>query len=328
MTKEEQSVGPMRVGIVGAGSIGIAFALVFARAGWQVALYDPDEERRRLAPAELKSRSEGLLSYGLVTESAEQLVARVAIVASLAAAVRDSQLVQECAPEVLQLKRQLFAEIDAAAPADAVLASSSSALAASSFAEQLAGRGRCLVGHPGNPPYLLRVIEIVPAPFTRAECSEQAEKLYRAAGMVPVRVAREVEGFIFNRLQGALLREAYCLVRDGVASVADIDTVMTEGLGPRWSITGPFETVDLNTRGGIASHAQKMGPAYERMGAERGQHDPWTPDLVAKVAAARRAALPLDEWEARVDWRDRTLMALMKHRLLSPGEPWPPSKRE
>jgi 3-hydroxyacyl-CoA dehydrogenase len=316
---------PVRVAIVGAGSIGIAFALVFARAAWQVTLYDPEEARRRLAPEELKVRVEGLLAYGLVTESAEQLLARVAVVATLEAAVRSAQLVQECAPEVLELKRRLFEQIDAAAPAEAVLASSSSALPASSFAAQLPGRGRCLVAHPGNPPYLLRIIEIVPAPFTRKECIEQAERLYRAAGLVPVRVAREVEGFIFNRLQGALLREAYCLVRDGIASVEDIDTVMTEGLGPRWSIIGPFETVDLNTRGGIASHAQKMGPAYERMGAERGQHDPWTPDLVEKVAASRRAAVPLEQWEARIGWRDRMLMALMKHRLLSPGEPWPPA---
>lgn len=316
---------PVRVAIVGAGSIGIAFAVVFARAGCQVALYDPDAARRRLAPEELKARVEDLIAYGLVTESAAQVVTRVAVEATLEAAVRDAQLVQECAPEVLELKRQLFEQIDAAAPADAVLASSSSALPASSFAAQLAGRGRCLVAHPGNPPYLLRVIEIVPAPFTRPESCEVAERLYRAAGLVPVHVAREVEGFVFNRLQGALLREAYCLVRDGVASVEDIDTVMREGLGPRWSIIGPFETVDLNTRGGIASHAQKMGPAYERMGAERGQHDPWTPDLVAKVAAARRAAVPLEQWEARIHWRDRMLMALMKHRLLSPAEPWPPT---
>jgi hypothetical protein len=103
-------------------------------------------------------------------------------------------------------------------------------------------------------------------------------------------------------------------VRDGVATVADIDKVMTEGLGPRWSIIGPFETVDLNTRGGIASHAQKMGPAYERMGAERGQHDPWTPDLVATVTAARREQLPLEGWDDRVVWRDRMLMALVRHR--------------
>ena len=117
---------------------------------------------------------------------------------------------------------------------------------------------------------------------------------------------------MFNRLQGALLREAYCLVRDGVASVADIDAVVRSGLGPRWSVIGPFETVDLNTRGGIASHAEKMGPAYARMGAERGQNDPWTPELVAKVAAERREILPLEAWEARVMWRDRQLMALRR----------------
>jgi 3-hydroxyacyl-CoA dehydrogenase len=129
-------------------------------------------------------------------------------------------------------------------------------------------------------------------------------------------VRREVEGFIFHRLQGAVLREAYCLVRDGVASVDDIDTVMRDGLGRRWSFIGPFETVDLNTRGGISSHALKMGPAYERMGAERGQHDPWLPPLVEEVAAQRRELLPLDQWESRVRWRDRMLMKLAKYQTI------------
>ena len=119
-----------------------------------------------------------------------------------------------------------------------------------------------------------------------------------------------MEGFIFNRLQGALLREAYCLVRDGVASVDDVDEVVRSGLGRRWSIIGPFETADLNTRGGLESHAAKMGPAYERMGAERGQHDPWTPDLVAAATAQRRKLLELADWDDRVRWRDRQLMRL------------------
>ena len=316
----------VRAAVIGAGSIGIAFALVFARAGWQVKLFDPDGGRRKVALDELRARIEGLVGHGLVAESVEALVARVDVVATVEEAVRDAHLVQECAPELVELKRQLFAEFDAAAPQHAVLASSSSALTTSRFAAELAGRARCLVAHPGNPPYLLPIIEIVPAPFTHSSSIDRADALYRAAGLIPVRVAQEVEGFIFNRLQGALLREAYCLVRDGVASVEDIDTVMTQGLGPRWSIIGPFETVDLNTRGGIASHAQKMGPAYERMGAERGQHDPWTPELVEKVARERRALVPLEQWEARVDWRDRMLMALMKHRLTSPREPWPPAE--
>jgi 3-hydroxyacyl-CoA dehydrogenase len=126
--------------------------------------------------------------------------------------------------------------------------------------------------------------------------------------MRPVTAHREVEGFLFNRLQGAVLREAYALVRDGVATVEDIDTVMRDGLGRRWTFMGPFETVDLNTRGGIAAHAEKLGPAYERMGAERGQHDPWTPDLVAEVTHQRREVMPLDRWPDRVAWRDEQLI--------------------
>ncbi|MBB3256825.1 3-hydroxyacyl-CoA dehydrogenase [Paraburkholderia bannensis] len=302
-------------GIVGAGSIGVAFAIVFARAGWRVRLFDPDMQRRAAAPAEIALRLDDLARFALIDESPAQIAARVQIVDTLEAAVIDADLVQECAPEQVELKRELFAQLDKYSPPQAILASASSFLAASEFVDQsLPGHARCIVAHPGNPPYLVPVVEIVPAPFTSAAATTRAIALYGEAGLMPVRVKKEVTGFIFNRLQGAVLREAYCLVRDGVASVDDIDTVMREGLAPRWSVIGPFETVDLNTRGGIASHARKMGPSYERMGAERGQHDPWTPELVAQVEAARRAALPLERWDARVSWRDRQLMQLARHR--------------
>ncbi|MEB2485714.1 3-hydroxyacyl-CoA dehydrogenase [Burkholderia multivorans] len=293
-----------RAGIVGAGSIGVAFALVFARAGWRVRLFDPDPARRAAVPAEIASRLADLAHFALLDESADYIAARIELAESLEAAAADADLVQECAPERVELKRALFAQLDRAAPAHAIFASASSFLCASAFVDEtVAGRARCLVAHPGNPPYLIPVIEIVPAPFTAEHATERAIALYEAAGLKPVRVKKEIAGFIFNRLQGAVLREAYCLVRDGLA--------------PRWSVTGPFETVDLNTRGGIASHAQKMGPSYERMGAERGQSDPWTPELVAHVTAARRAALPLDQWDARVAWRDRRLMQLARHRKLA-----------
>ncbi|WP_213302304.1 3-hydroxyacyl-CoA dehydrogenase [Paraburkholderia sacchari] len=315
--------GARRAGIVGAGSIGVAFALQFARAGWRVRLFDPEAARRAAAPAELAARLADLARTdsgpALIDESAALIAARVEVVATLEAAAADADLVQECAPERTELKRELFAQIDRAAPVHAILASASSFLATSKFVDEtLPGHARCLVAHPGNPPYLVPVVEIVPAPFTSPAATTRAIALYTEAGLLPVHVKKEVTGFIFNRLQGALLREAYCLVRDGVASVDDIDTVVREGLAPRWSVIGPFETVDLNTRGGIASHALKMGPSYEQMGAERGQHDPWTPELVAQVEAARRAALPLDQWEARVAWRDRQLMRLAKHRKSAP----------
>jgi L-gulonate 3-dehydrogenase len=303
-----------KVAIVGGGSIGVAFCIVFARSGLDVHLYDPAEERRHAVKPEVRARLDDLAEFGLLDETAEVVLARITVFDHLSDAVRDVVLVQECAPERVDLKRELFAQIDVHAPPAAVLASSSSALTTSSFADALPGRARCLVAHPGNPPYLIPVIEIVPEPFTDDATITRATALYEAMGMSAVRVTGEIEGFIFNRLQGAVLREAYCLVRDGVASVADIDRVIRDGVGLRWSVTGPFETVDLNTRGGIASHAQKMGPAYERMGALRDQHDPWTPDLVERVAAERRAALPLDDWDARVQWRDRRLMALIRDR--------------
>lgn len=307
-----------RSGIVGGGSIGIAFAVVFARAGWQVRLYDPAAERRELAAAEIMQRLDELTRFGLLDEAANEIAARVTIVTTLEAAAADADLVQECAPERVEIKRDLFVQLDRAAPANAILASASSFLAASRFVDEtLPGRGRCLVAHPGNPPYLIPIVEIVPAPFTDADSVTRAMSLFTEAGLKPVRIAKEVEGFVFNRLQGALLREAYCLVRDGIASVEDVDTVVREGLGLRWSVIGPFETADLNTRGGIASHAQKMGPSYARMGAERGQHDPWTTELVAAVDTARRSALPLDQWEARVAWRDRALMSLVRYRKQS-----------
>ena len=302
------------VAVIGGGSIGIAFAVVFGSAGRQVRLFEPDQARRAAVPGLLRARLDDLQSYGLLDESQDAVARRITLADNLAQAVERAVYVQECVPEDLALKQVLFAALDQVAPPDAVLASASSFIPASAFAEELAGRHRILVTHPGNPPFLIRVIEIVPAPFTDQASLHAAIQLLQSCGMEPVLVHKEVEGFVFNRLQGALLREAYCLVRDGVASVEDVDKIVRDGLGLRWSVIGPFETADLNTQGGIAAHAAKMGPSYARMGAERGQHDPWTPELVAKVAADRRAQLPLDRWAERVAWRDRRLMALVRHR--------------
>ena len=298
------------VAVVGAGSIGVAWALVFARAGHAVSLYDPDRGRLEAAVGELASRLADLAAAGLLDEPPARVASRVSARPELAEAVATAGYVQECAPEERELKRQLFARLDALADGGAVLASSSSALPISQVADGLSGEARCLVAHPGNPPYLLPVVELVPAPFTAEETVARASALLAAAGMSPIRLHREVEGFVFNRLQGAVLREAYCLVRDGVVAPEDVDTVMRDGPGRRWSVLGPFETIELNTRGGIDAHAERLGPAYRRMGNERGQDDPWTPELVARVSAAVQRRFPRRRWQENVEWRDRALMAL------------------
>ncbi|MGO3152743.1 MAG: 3-hydroxyacyl-CoA dehydrogenase [Galactobacter sp.] len=297
------------IAVAGGGSIGVSFALLFARAGAEVRVFEPNAARRASVLEELSAKAKPLAEAGLLEESPGTLTARVLVTGDLMKATANADLVQECVPERAEIKTAFFRDLSTAPILkDTVVASSSSALTASVTAHGTGLEEQILVAHPGNPPHLIPVIEVVPSPNTRTEITDRALAIYREAGLSPVLVRQEVEGFLFNRLQGAVLREAYALVRDGVATVEDIDTVMRDGLGRRWAFMGPFETVDLNTRGGITAHAERMGSAYERMGAERGQHDPWTTDLVANVNQQRRKVLPLDQWEERVAWRDQLLL--------------------
>ena len=245
------------IAVIGAGSIGTGWAIAFAAAGFAVRLQDTDPARLDAARAEAdRSGSAILQSYGLLAEPVAEVAARIAVGELAGGRGRGSR------PHPGMRAGAAGAEAAPVRPAgcagarrlpDRELLLVHAGLAASP--PICPARSRCLVVHPGNPPYLLRVAEVVPAPFTSAATVERTEALLRRAGIVPVRVGREVEGFVFNRLQGALLREAYCLVRDGVATVADIDLVVRDGLGLRWAAIGPFETADLNTRGGIAAHA-------------------------------------------------------------------------
>lgn len=309
MTDDTLSV--QNIAIIGAGSIGLGWAIAFARAGHNVRLFDPQEEQLERAQSAISQRLGRLADFTLIDEEPRTIAARIRICAAEAEAVEDAAHVQENAPENLELKLGLMRRLDQLADKAATLASSTSAIPASQWARDLSGRGRCLVIHPANPPYLIPVVELVPADFTKQATLAKARDLMISTGLTPIVVRKEIEGFVFNRLQGAVLREAYCLVRDEVASVEDIDTIMRQGLGLRWSFMGPFETAELNIQGGIEAHAQRMGPAYRRMGKERGQDDPWTGDLVAKVAGERRALLPLEDWPDRVLWRDEMLMRLL-----------------
>jgi 3-hydroxyacyl-CoA dehydrogenase len=314
------------VAIVGAGTIGIGWAIALSRGGLSVALHDPDAEQLARAMDEVGERLADLEGFELLDEPAAAIAARVSAQSDLGSALEPAGYVQECAPERLALKRQLLRTLDELTPPETILASSSSAITTSAMADDLAGRARCLIVHPGNPPYLLPVVEIVPAPFTDEDVVERTYTLLERAGLSPVRVHVELEGFVFNRLQGAMLREAYALVRDGVASVEDIDRIVKDGLGRRYSVVGPFESSDLNVRGGIRAHAERMGEAYARMGNERGDHGRWTDELVAQVDAERRERLPLERWSERVAWRDRALMRLAKARREI--EPFPPTLGE
>ncbi len=298
--------------VIGAGSIGIAWCLVFARAGSNVRIFDIDAEKIREAGLDLSARLEMLDKFGLLNEKREVILARVQYFTDLAAALVGAEYVQECAPERIELKREIFRELDTLTKENVILASSSSAIPASEFAQGLSGRHRCIVVHPGNPPYLLPVAEVVPAPFTSHEVVTLTTEILRSVRMKPILVNKEIEGFVFNRLQGALLREAYCLVRDGVVSATDIDRIVTEGLARRWAVIGPFATSALNVQGGIKAHVARMGLTYESMGKLRGQNDPWTPELTDLVAKEIDELLPIENWSSNVLQRDEALIELSR----------------
>ncbi|MBT5413562.1 MAG: 3-hydroxyacyl-CoA dehydrogenase [Rhodospirillaceae bacterium] len=298
------------IALIGSGTIGRGWAIVFARAGHRVALFDKEPRALDEAMGLIESSLRDLSAFALLDEAPSAVLARIRLARDPGDAVAGAVHVQESVAETVEVKRAVFAELDRLAAPDALLASSSSAIVASRFTEGLEGRGRCLIAHPAAPPFLVPIVEIVPAPWTDPGAVESARALMERAGQTPIVVKREIEGFVFNRLQGALLREAYCLIRDGYATAEDIDRAVVAGPGRRWAITGPFENADLNYRGGVREHATRMGPAYARMGAERGQDDPWTDELVAGVEAERHALLPRGDWAERVAWRDRRLMAL------------------
>jgi L-gulonate 3-dehydrogenase len=298
------------VAVIGAGSIGLAWAMVFASAGLKVRIFETDIPTRDSALAETAMKLTEMSTAGLLDEPISTVIDRISVPASLEETLIGAGFVQESVIENLEVKIALFAELDRLTGRDVVLASSTSTIMASRFAEDLPGRERCLVVHPANPPHFLRIAEIVPAAFTSPTAIQISRDLLLRIDIAPILLDREIEGFAFNRLQGALLREAYCLVRDGIISPADIDTLVREGLGRRWSLIGPFTTSELNTRGGLRRHGELMGPVYARLGLERGHENPWTEGTIDRVAREIEAQLPHDSWEENVRERDRAMMQL------------------
>lgn len=302
-----------KVAVIGAGLIGRAWSIVFARAGFEVALWDQFPLQVQAAQDFVADRLPELQAAGLLDESPAVVLARIRPMKSLWDTVRDADHVQENGPEKLDVKIPLFAELDRAARPDAVLASSTSGIPASAFTADLRGRARCLVAHPVNPPYLIPLVEVCPAPWTDAAVVERTRALMTAAGQVPATVKKEMAGFALNRLQGALLAEAFRLLADDVISPADLDALVKDGLGLRWSFMGPLETIDLNAPGGLADYCTRYGPLYADLQEEMTPMT-WEPALIERLQAARRAELPANMQPVRQEWRDRRLMALLAHK--------------
>jgi L-gulonate 3-dehydrogenase len=315
MTHQTQTVA-----IVGAGLIGRSWANVFARAGWKVLVWDPSPAQRTAAHARIARSLDDLQAHGLVQESAAA-AARVQLIARLEDAVQAADYVQESGPEVLEVKCETFAALDAVAPAHCVLASSTSAIVASQFTEALAGRARCIVAHPVNPPHLAPVVELCGAPWTSEATKARAREVMHRVGQLPIDVRREIDGFVLNRLQAALLTEAFRLVQDGVVSPRDLDHTVADGLGLRWAFMGPFETIELNAPRGIADYCERYVPWFRRYVTDLPTAQVWDDANWRATAAAWGPAPTESELAQRSAWRDDRLAALVAHkRALKPPQ--------
>lgn len=308
-----------QIGILGAGLIGRAWAIVFARAGMSVSLYDVDSDALDKAREAIQQSLTDLQQAGLI-EDIEAPLLRINAESDLSRAMAGVEYIQECGPENVEAKRHIYTDLEAVSAEDTVLASSTSGIAASQFTDHLRNPERCLVAHPVNPPYLIPLVEVAPAPATSEATVDRTMRVMEQARQAPILVRKEIQGFILNRLQGALLNEALRLFRDGYVSAEDLDKTVKHGLGLRWSFMGPFETIDLNAPSGVVDYGQRYGPLYRDVDRQRGDDDPWDAATLTALDTARRERLPTDGLADRQAWRDRRLMALMAHqRRFSPS---------
>ena len=281
-------------------------------------LYDTVSSQLALARSVLESllaqwETEAWLRDG---ESAPTVVARIQYTDSLAEALDAAVYVQECVPENLQLKEQVFKQIDALVGDGAILASSSSCIPPSQFTKDLKHKSKCIVTHPVNPPYYCTLVEVVPAVWTSEGTVERTLEIQRDIGQSPILVRKEINGFVLNRIQYALLMECWRLVEEGVCSPEDADIAVTEGIGMRYAFMGNFQTMQLNANGAV-DYCQRYGENIKRVCLEQqelGARDLAGPTL-ERVSEYLNSKIPIEKLEERRAWRDEWLKAITKEKI-------------
>lgn len=293
------------VGVVGSGAIGASWAALALARGLSVVVTDPAPGAEQRLRETVAAR---LTELGLPDRETD-----LGFTPDLAEAAEVAQLVLESGPERLGVKREIFAALDAAAPADVLLTSSSSGLAPSSFQDAcLRHPERVLVAHPFNPPHLVPLVEVVGGRLTSEAALESAMDVFRHLGKRPIRIQRELPGHVANRLQAALWREAYHLVGEGVVSVEDVDVAISSGPGLRWALLGPFATQHLSGgEGGLAHVLEHLGPPMVEWWEDLGSPE-LTPELISRLVAGVQAELGDRQESAVMAQRDLALRELLE----------------
>ena len=295
----------MRIAVVGAGTVGLSWAALFSAKGHDVLVNDPRPDLLELVEATARELGDVLPG---------DLLARMHVEPDLDAAVTGVDLVQETGPEVLALKQDLFVRIEAAAPHEALLLSSTSGLMPSAMGAKMREPGRVLVGHPFNPPHVVPLVEVVPGAQTPPELAQAAADFYRSLGKVPVVLRKEIGGFVANRLQSAVFRESVHLVLAGVVTPEELDQVVTESVGVRWATAGPFESYHLGGGpAGIRTLLEKLGPGMAERWKDLGRPE-LTPEVVEVISTSTEQRFADWDYGSRTAERDRVQLAVLAAR--------------
>jgi 3-hydroxybutyryl-CoA dehydrogenase len=295
-----------RIAVIGAGLMGHGIAQVFALAGHDVTIYDP-------AAASLDSAKARILTNLKDLGDDQSAVERVRPVADLAAAVRDADYVVEAVLEDLALKQKLFVEIEQHVRAQTILASNTSVIPITKIMEGLRDRSRALGTHWWNPPYLVPLVEVIGTQWTSQQAIDWTIALHKAAGKMPVHVKKDVPGFVGNRLQHALWREAIALVEHGICDAETVDTVIKASFGRRLAVLGPLENADLvGTDLTLAIHQTVLPDIEHRRGPS-----PYLEALVAQKKLGFKSGEGFRKWSAdeQAALRAKVLQHLKKARV-------------
>ncbi|XP_056097307.1 lambda-crystallin homolog [Rhinichthys klamathensis goyatoka] len=302
--------------VVGSGLIGRSWAMVFLSGGYKVKIYDNKPGQASGAITEIRKQLEELQQAKMLRgnlTAAEQL-SLLSSHDDLQQALEGAFFVQECVFEDLEAKQTVFLEVENLVPESVIISSSTSCLMPSNVFSRVQNRTRCIISHPVNPPYYVRLVELVPHPETLPAVMDVAYSLMTDVGQAPVRLKKEIDGFALNRVQYAIIAESWRLVQDGVISVKDIDLVMSEGLGMRYAFIGPIETMHLNAPEGMEDYLQRYSEGMKRVLTTFGPVPDFSGEPAARIIKEVCELIPSEQEHltARRERRDQLLMGLAK----------------
>ncbi|XP_055309702.1 lambda-crystallin [Sitodiplosis mosellana] len=305
------SVKNEKIGIFGSGLIGGSWAMIFASVGYQVQIYDIVPEQISGALKRIENELKQLEKENILrgTLTAQQQFKCITGTTDIKELVKGAAYIQECVPENIELKRKIYAQLDAILEDQTILASSTSTFLPSVLSAEMKRKSQVIIAHPVNPPYYVPLIEVVPAPWTKPEIALKTKQLLLDVGQKPVLFTREIEGFAVNRVQYAILNEVWRLVASGVLNVRDIDSVMSDGLGMRYAFLGPLETAHLNAEG-WANYCDRYHQSIYDVSQTFGEIPKMEGPVVAEIAKQLEEMCPINKLPARREWRDNCLTQL------------------